>query len=542
METPPKREQNDVMPAGAIGERLRDLESVTDSALSYLPLERLLQELLRRVVDILQADTAAILLLEEDGATLAARAAQGLEEEVRKGVRIPVGRGFAGRVAASRQPVRIADVATADIANPILRERGLKSLLGVPLLVEGTAIGVLHVGTLHPRDFTDDDVQVLQLAGDRAALAIYGRVTERERGLADALQRSLMPALPGVPGMRLAGRYLPAASAHLGGDWYDAFRLPGGQLGLTIGDVVGRGFNAAALMGQLRSGLRAYATQHLPPAEVLFGLSGLIRQLAPGHSATVLYMVVDPERGDVIASGAGHPAPLLRRGDGSASFVEIPGSVPLGTVRLPRYENVTADLEPGSTLVLFTDGVVESPGVDLDASLQVLRDAASAAGPDPDAVCEGIVAALVAEGARRDDAALLAAHAEPLSESLSLSLPPNIDVLPMLRRVLRRWLGEQGASERDVAEMTLACSEACANAIEHAYSPPAGRVELEGKILQDRTAVFDVHDFGSWRPPRGVHRGRGMQLMEGLADEVKVVPRADGTSVQLRRTLTDGSL
>ena len=159
------------------------------------------------------------------------------------------------------EPVRIADVATADIANPILRERGLKSLLGVPLLVEGRVIGVLHVGTLQQRDFTDDDARVLQLAGDRAALAIYGRLTERERGLADALQRSLMPALPKVPGMRLAGRYLPAAGGPLGGDWYDAFPLPGGQLGLTIGDVVGRGFNAAALMGQLRSGLRAYATQ-----------------------------------------------------------------------------------------------------------------------------------------------------------------------------------------------------------------------------------------------------------------------------------------
>ena len=191
------------MHAGAIGERLRGLESVTDSALAYLPLEELLDELLRRVVEILQADTAAILLLEDDGATLAARAARGLEEEVRRGVRIPVGRGFAGRIAASRHPVRIADV-SADIANPILRERGLKSLLGVPLLVEGTVIGVLHVGTLQPRAFSDDDVQVLQSAGDRAALAIHGRLAERERGLGDALQRSLMPALPDVPGMRLA--------------------------------------------------------------------------------------------------------------------------------------------------------------------------------------------------------------------------------------------------------------------------------------------------------------------------------------------------
>jgi anti-sigma regulatory factor (Ser/Thr protein kinase) len=525
------------MRAAAIGERLRGLESVTDSALSYLPLEGLLAELLRRVVEILEADTAAILLLEDDGAMLAARAAHGLEEEVRRGVRIPVGRGFAGRIAATRQPVRISDIAAADIANPILRERGLKSLLGVPLLVEGTVIGVLHVGTLQPRDFSDADVEVLQRAGDRAALAIYGRLTERERGLADAIQRSLMPALPEVPGMRLAGRYLPAAGAHLGGDWYDAFPLPGGQLGLTIGDVVGRGFKAAALMGQLRSGLRAYATLSLSPAEVLFALSGLIRQLAPGHSATVLHMMLDPERGEVTASRAGHPAPLLSPGGGDAHFVEMPGSVPLGTVRLPRYENVTLDLANGSTLTLFSDGVVERRGEDLDARLEELREAVSHAGGDPERVCEAVVAALLADESRRDDAALLAAHTEPISSSLSLSVPPQIDALPMMRRVLRRWLVEQGASARDVDEMALACSEACANAIEHAYSPPAGRVELEGLVLGDRTAVLKIHDFGRWRPARGAHRGRGMQLMKGLADAVQVVPRDNGTSVELLRRL-----
>jgi anti-sigma regulatory factor (Ser/Thr protein kinase) len=323
----------------------------------------------------------------------------------------------------------------------------------------------------------------------------------------------------------------------LGGDWYDAFPLPGGQLGLTIGDVVGRGFHAAALMGQLRSGLRAYATQHLGPAEVLFGLSGLLRQLAPGHSATVLYMVVDPERGEATASVAGHPAPLLVPDGGNATFVEMPRSVPIGTVRLPRYANVTIDLEHGSTLVLFSDGVVERPGDDLETRLGQLRAAASGARPNPHAVCEAIVAALLADGSRRDDAALLAAHFEQLSESLALSVPSDLDALPMVRRVLRRWLVEQGASARDVDEMALACSEACANAIEHAYSPPAGRVELEGKVLGDGTAVLQIHDFGRWRPPRGVHRGRGMQLMEGLADAVEVVPRKDGTSVQLLRRL-----
>ena len=131
-------------------DRLRDLRSVTDAALSYLPLEDLLNELLARVVTILDADTAAILLLDDDDKTLVARAAKGLEEEVERGVRIPVGRGFAGRIAATRQPVSVENIDEAEIINPILREKGLRSLLGVPLLVEGGVIGVMHVGTLTP--------------------------------------------------------------------------------------------------------------------------------------------------------------------------------------------------------------------------------------------------------------------------------------------------------------------------------------------------------------------------------------------------------
>ena len=206
------------MSAQVPADRLRDLRSVTDAALAYLPLEDLLNELLRRVVAILNADTAAILLLEDDDKTLAARAARGLEEEVERGVRIPVGKGFAGRIAASRQPVQIENIDEAEIVNPILREKGLRSLLGVPLLVEGGVIGVMHVGTLTERKFSGEDVELLQSAGDRAALAISSRLTERERGLADALQNSLIPRLPNLPALALTGRYLPAASAQLGGD------------------------------------------------------------------------------------------------------------------------------------------------------------------------------------------------------------------------------------------------------------------------------------------------------------------------------------
>jgi signal transduction histidine kinase len=164
------------------GELHRRLQIVTDAALTHLDLDDLLGELLVRIRSVLSADTSAILLVDEATAELVARAAVGLEEEVEQGVRIPIGRGFAGRVVAERRPVIIPDVDTADIYNPILREKGIKSLLGVPLVVEGHPIGVLHVGTLQPREFTENDVNLLQLVADRAALAIeHARAYDAER-------------------------------------------------------------------------------------------------------------------------------------------------------------------------------------------------------------------------------------------------------------------------------------------------------------------------------------------------------------------------
>ena len=163
-------------------ERLRRLQALTDAALAHLELEQLLSSLLLRVRELLDVDTCAVLLLDAQASELVARAAVGIEEEVERGVRIPLGRGFAGRVAAERRPIVLDDVDHADVLNPILREKGIKSLLGVPLLVGGEAIGVLHVGSLHHRAFTEDEVELLQLAADRAALAIdHARAFEAER-------------------------------------------------------------------------------------------------------------------------------------------------------------------------------------------------------------------------------------------------------------------------------------------------------------------------------------------------------------------------
>jgi len=167
---------------GSSAEHVRRLQSVTDAALAHLQLDDLLRALLERTRLILEVDTCAILLLDEETDELVARAALGIEEEVEQGVRIPVGGGFAGRIAAEKRPVVLDDVDHAHVLNPILRAKGIKSMFGVPLIVEGEVSGVLHVGSLVPRDFRNDEIELLQLVADRAALAIqHARAFEAER-------------------------------------------------------------------------------------------------------------------------------------------------------------------------------------------------------------------------------------------------------------------------------------------------------------------------------------------------------------------------
>jgi serine phosphatase RsbU (regulator of sigma subunit)/anti-sigma regulatory factor (Ser/Thr protein kinase) len=522
-------------------DRLRDLQSITDAALAYLPLEGLLNELLNRIVGILGVDTSAILLLEDDDTTLIPRAAKGLEEEVERRVRIPVGRGFAGRVAATGRPVRILNVAKADIYNPILREKGLQSLLGAPLLVEGKVIGVLHVGTLTERNFDEEDVELLQRAADRAALAISSRLTERERGLADALQRSLIPQLPDLPAVSLAGRYLPAAAERIGGDWYDAFLLPDGRLGLTIGDVVGRGFHAAAIMGQLRSGLRAYALDGMRPSEVLERLSRLLRQLEPGRTATVVYLVLDPHGGGMTIATAGHPPPLLQAAGGEPHLLDLPGSVPLGATRHVRYDDHEIELDPGTLVMLYTDGLVERSDEGFEHSLERLLATVRTGDENLEHLGDRLVDVLLPQGPNTDDAALLMARALPLGGALVAQFPAEVESIPLLRRLLGRWLDEAGATQRDVDDLTLASAEAAANAIEHAYGLADGVVELRATAGDDESVKVEIRDFGNWRAPRGTHRGRGLLLMEGLTDDVEVLRSDEGTTVELFRRIGVGA-
>jgi GAF domain-containing protein len=211
-------------------QRLRRIEAVTDATLSRLDVADLFDELLDRVRDLLQVDTAAILLLDVRARQLVTTAAKGLEEEVRRGFRVSIGRGFAGRIALTREPMIIEQVTPDKVVNPILLQTGVRSLLGVPIIARGAElVGVLHVGTLTPRQFTPDDVRLLELVADRVSMASRARANSLDQAAALALQRSLIPTeLPEVSGLEMAARYVPGHASGVGGDWYDVFTLPSG--------------------------------------------------------------------------------------------------------------------------------------------------------------------------------------------------------------------------------------------------------------------------------------------------------------------------
>jgi len=524
--------------AGARADRtLEALQQVTDVALAYLPLEELLGALLERIARILTSDTAAFLLLDESRQELVARAAKGIEEEVERGVRIPVGKGFAGRIAAARSSIAIEDVDHAEILNPILRIKGIRSLLGVPLLVEGQVIGVLHVGTLTPRIFTDDDHSLLQLAADRAALAIErARFYEQRRGV-EALQRALLPDhLPAIPGIELAARYRPSAVGHsIGGDWYDVFRLGGGRIGLVIGDVMGHGVAAAALMAELRTALRAYALDGHPPAEVAERMNRLLAPRRPTTMTTLAYLVLDPETESVSAVSAGHVPPLVIDPDGSTRFLELAGDPPVGVSNATTYHEHHFAMPTGTSVVLVTDGAVEVRGEPLDRGLERLA-ALARREPGVERLATAIGDGEVTSGRSNDDLAVLAVHLAELPERLRTSWPAEPEALGAMRHMLRRWLGRRDADADEVYDITLAVQEACANAIEHAYAPGPAAFDVDASH-EDGLVTVAIRDRGRWRAARGRHRGRGLPLMEALMESVDVHRTDEGTTIVLRRTI-----
>ena len=523
--------------------RLEDVQRITESALAYLDLDDLLSELLDRVTDILAADTAAVLLIEERGRTLAARAAKGLEEEVERGFQLPVGRGFAGRVAFTREPVVIEDLERSSVqpVNPLFREKGVRSLLGVPLLVEAEVIGVLHVGSLTRREFHEGDIELLQLVADRVARAIEHSRLMVQGQIAETLQRSLLPrSLPQVPGLRMAARYLPAADeSAVGGDWYDVIELGSQRIAFVIGDVAGHGMAAATFMGQLRSAIGAYALDSDGPAEVLTKLAKFSDRMRT-RMATVIYATLNLNTWEVRFARAGHPYPLLLHSDGSSEFLTDRGGPPLGTIGGHRYEEQAVTLAAGETLLLYTDGLIERRGHRLAEGEANLTKVASSAPDEPELKCQAITSQLTEDIAIADDIAVLVLQTVGLHELLDVEVPADPSQLATARHLIRRWVEANHGTDDDCAAFAIAVSEACANSIEHAYGPADATIELRAALV-DGLATVTVRDRGEWREPRGGNRGRGIPIMREFMDDVSIERAEQGTTVDLRRRLREGS-
>jgi anti-sigma regulatory factor (Ser/Thr protein kinase) len=365
---------------------------------------------------------------------------------------------------------------------------------------------------------------------------------EIEREVAETLQRSLLPTLPEVPGLGLAARYRPgSAESRIGGDWYDLIELRGGKVAVVIGDVVGRGVSAAARMAHLCSALRAYALEGLRPEVVLERMNSFVLEGERGGMVTLLYAVVDPDACTMQVASAGHPPPLVREPGEEPRFVEIPAGSPLGVTRFPTYSESVTTVNPWSTVLLYTDGLVEGPDLPIAMGLDRLREAVGEVQvpAEPDELCAGVLSSLDGRRPSDDDLAMLAFQLRPPDERLALVLPAQASSLATMRRSLARWLRAAGASQDEAYELLVACGEACANAAAHAY-PAVADADFEvGATRHERQIKIVVRDRGSWRHPGSAERGRGLALMRELTDELELDPASGGTTVTMRRQLRD---
>jgi PAS domain S-box-containing protein len=523
--------------AEAVAVTIGKLQQVTEAALEHLEPSELMGLLAERVKEAFRADMARILLIEPNHeGQLAVGGVAGFGSTA-KPATVPIG-DVLSQVVGEGRPVILDGLHGGAGLDPMLGAAAPRALMASPLTVKGRMAGVIEIATRKERRFTPEEESLLVLMADRAGLAIeHARAYEREVGTVEMLQRSLLPdRLPLLPGVRIAARYLPGG-ADVGGDWYDAIPLDDGTVGLAMGDVVGHGLGAASLMGQLRHAARAYALEgHSPPA-VLDRLDRLVRSLPGAQMATLLYMVVEADLSTVRFASAGHVPPLIVGPNADARFLEGAPNPPLGVFDSSGHEELTVELEPGSTIVLYTDGLVEERGVSIDAGLDALRRAAEHQG-DPEELCDHLVDSMLAIHPANDDIAVLALQALPVrTDPLHLEVSTDPTRLRDVRRYLAGWLRRGGASEEDVEIAQMACHEACSNAIEHGYGFGEGSFTIDAR-MENGKVVLEVSDSGTWieRPGGGLpHRGRGLALMEALMDAVHLSHDGGGTTVRMER-------
>ncbi|MXG26768.1 SpoIIE family protein phosphatase [Streptomyces sp. YIM 132580] len=427
---------------------------------------------------------------------------------------------------------------------PNISHLGITSAAYMPLIAQARPIGALGLLYRDKAGFTPDERNLLMALGTSIAQSLQrAMLYEQEHDLAEGLQQAMLPRrIPAVPGAQVAVRYRSARLGRdIGGDWYDLIPLPGGRVGAVIGDVQGHDTHAAAVMGQLRIVLRAYAAEGHSPATVMARASVFLHELDTDRFATCTYAEVDLTTGVIQAVRAGHVDPLVRDVDGSCRRMPAEGGLPLGlSAEFGRleYPVSTAELDPGQTMILFTDGLVEMPGADLDEGMQLLTTLVSNGPQSLQKLADELCDAVDVRGGQDDVALLLlrrrAAHAPQPGGRLRQHVAQNDpEALSSARHMIRAAVRAWGAKER-ADEIELAADELTTNALMH--TDGGAVVTIRVLAGSERRLRVDVEDRSSALPRRrdagedGVS-GRGLMLVDRLADVWGVESRGSGKCV-----------
>ncbi len=432
---------------------------------------------------------------------------------------------------------------------------GLPSDAVVPLLLEGRAIGAIGLAfsAASPRMGPSQRAIILTVAGQCAQALDRARLHAVEHEVADILQRSLLPReLPRLARLTAAPRYLPgSADTQAGGDWYDLIPVDDHRVALAVGDVVGHGPAAAAVMGQLRSSLASYLLDGHGPAAALERLDRFAARIPGAQGSTCVCLTLDWLTGELRFARAGH-LPVLLVGPEGARYVEEGAGTVLAVLGRPAYVEGTATIAPGTSVLLYTDGLVERRGEVIDDGLARLAAAASAhRNADPEGLADGVVADVLGDAPPLDDVALVVVRLLPAP--LFVTLPAVPSALRSLRRAIAEWAVGTGLPDDLVDDLQLAVGEAAANAAEHAYADPGpgpGPGPDDNDDSDDSDDTFDcvlrrmtsgdiavrVRDRGHWRPAPDDpgFRGRGLQVIRAIGHDVRVRADADGTEVLFR--------
>jgi DNA-binding response OmpR family regulator/anti-sigma regulatory factor (Ser/Thr protein kinase) len=412
--------------------------------------------------------------------------------------------------------------------------------VAVPLMSADTAIGALGLRFADPGPaFTPDErAMILTLSGQCGQALDRARLYQAEHNIAQTLQRSLLPReLPEFDRLALATRYLPGApDVAAGGDWYDVLALDEHRVAIVVGDVVGQGAVAAAVMGQLRTALAAYLFDGHSPAAALQRLDRAAARIPGALASTAAVLILDLGGGDLCWASAGHPPPLLVEPDDIRYLTDGAGG-PLGVHHRPSYREAATRVEPGACLLLYTDGLIERRGQVIDKGLDHLAaTVAELPSEPPSALLDGLVARALPQTGPADDIALIAARYLPAP--LHQWLPADPSQLAGLRRAVRAWARAAALPAALVEDLQITLGEAAANAVEHAYANTGKSGEFSYRVTRrsDGAIEVEVRDSGRWRPepPNNRHRGRGLVIIREIATDVVIDPTATGTGVRFR--------